>query len=49
VGSSSVADRLWQLLAAVLPARRRILVTIAALNQVCPMAFDGCIVLVVLI
>jgi hypothetical protein len=33
-GSSSVADRLWQLLCAALPARRRVFVSIPALNQV---------------
>ena len=33
-GSTFVVDRLWQLLCAVLPARRRIIVSIPALNQV---------------
>lgn len=33
-GSSFVVDRLWQLLCAVLPARRRIFVSIPSLNQV---------------
>jgi hypothetical protein len=33
-GSAFVVDRLWQVLCAVLPARRRVLVSIAAMNQV---------------
>jgi hypothetical protein len=33
-GSNFVVDRLWQLLCAVLPARRRIVVSIPSLNQV---------------
>ena len=33
-GSAFVVDRLWQLLCAVLPARRRIVVSIPTMNQV---------------
>jgi hypothetical protein len=40
-GSSFVVDRLWQLLCAVLPARRRIIVSIPTLNQVSVVVHQG--------